>query len=369
MSATELTNSIKQMTLVMLSFMATIFLLESGGLVVWAQRLEIGALRSFAEPITQKAHDHVSTLSIADWRNTLLTSLANIGWSDNPVVKSQIVKIAPDMTNCPTTAVVPPIVTSTATATAVVSPKTPDILTQLLDVPVLTPLPKSLPYIASHTPRQIALVGDSMMAVGLSSTLLREATKHPDLHIIKAFRSGTGLARPDAFNWLAEYPAMLGTQQPDVVIVAIGANDAQGFVENGKVLAYGTDKWIQVYRQRVTDFMSMISANGQHVLWIGMPPMKQSLFNTKMALINRITYSVVRQYPQAAWWNPVRYIGDDNGQFREFGSLADGKISRLRSVDGIHLSDEGASLLTSELINWLTTAPVAISEKTPPTGH
>ena len=362
MSVPQLTNSTKQMTLVMLSFLATIFLLESGGLVVWAQRLEIGSLRSFAEPITQKAHDHVSVLGIAYWRNTLLTSLANIGWSDSPVVDSPT-KTSPTttsaVTRCP-----PPAVQAVTTATPL-APKTPKSLTPS-DVPVLTPLPSLLPHITANTPRQIGLVGDSMMAVGLSSTLLRKAAKRPDLHIIKAFRSGTGLARPDAFNWLAEYPAMLGTHQPDVVIVAIGANDAQGFVENGKVLAYGTEKWIQVYHQRVTDFMNMISANGQYVLWVGMPPMKQSFFNTKMALINRITYSVVSQYPQATWWNPVRYIGDDNGQFREFGALADGKVSRLRSADGIHFSDEGASLLTSELINWLTPTPVAISGKTPP---
>lgn len=363
MSTPQLTNSTKQLTLVMLSFLVTILLLESGGIVVWAQRLEVGALQSFAEPIAQKIHNQVSVLSMAHWRTTALTSLAKIGWSDDVVANAKTTEIPAKTTSCPP---IPPAVSPVVSAavTPVATFKTAELLTHGLDVPTLTPLTPSLPPITAHTLRHIALVGDSMMAVGISSMLLREAAKRPDLHMIKAFRSGTGLARPDAFNWLTEYPAMLGAQQPDLVIVAIGANDAQGFVENGKVLTYGTNKWIEAYRQRVTDFMDMISANGQYVLWIGMPPMKQAFFNTRMALINRITYSVVRQYPKATWWNPVHYIGDANGQFREFGALADGKISRLRSMDGIHMSDEGASLLTSELINWI--APTAVATKTPP---
>jgi len=46
----------------------------------------------------------------------------------------------------------------------------------------------------------VALAGDSMMAVGLSATLLRQAAGHKDLRMVKAFRSGTGLARPEVFN-------------------------------------------------------------------------------------------------------------------------------------------------------------------------
>ena len=206
-----------------------------------------------------------------------------------------------------------------------------------------------------------------MMAVGLSATLMREAASHKNLRIVKAFRSGTGLARPDVFNWMDEYPAMIGAEDPDVVIVAIGANDGQGFVENGKVLPYGSQAWVGTYQGRLADYLAMVSAGGARVVWVGLPPMKVPAYNEKIAAINRIAYTVVSQNPQATWWNPVSFVGDDEGGFREFATSASGHTTRIRAVDGIHLSDEGAALLTSVLVPWLD-PPAQIAAHVTPSG-
>ena len=40
----------------------------------------------------------------------------------------------------------------------------------------------------------------------------------------------TGLTRPDYFNWPAELAADLKSQNPQVVVIMIGANDAQDFL-------------------------------------------------------------------------------------------------------------------------------------------
>jgi hypothetical protein len=196
-----------------------------------------------------------------------------------------------------------------------------------------------------------------MMAVGLSATLLRQAAGNKDLHMIKAFRSGTGLARPEVFNWMDEYPAMIGAEKPDVVIVAIGANDGQGFVVDGKVLPYGSEGWQKVYQDRLASYLAMVSSSGARVVWVGLPPMRIPVYNQKIAAINRIAYTVVSQSPQATWWNPVAYVGDDSGGFREFATLPNGQSMRLRATDGIHLSDEGAGLLTNVLMKWLDPPP------------
>jgi hypothetical protein len=196
-----------------------------------------------------------------------------------------------------------------------------------------------------------------MMAVGLSATLLRQAAGNKDLRMIKAFRSGTGLARPEVFNWMDEYPAMIGAEKPDVVIVAIGANDGQGFVVDGKVLPYGSEGWQKVYQDRLASYLAMVSSSGARVVWVGLPPMRIPVYNQKIAAINRIAYTVVSQSPQATWWNPVSYVGDDAGGFREFATLPNGQSMRLRATDGIHLSDEGAGLLTNVLMKWLDPPP------------
>jgi hypothetical protein len=201
--------------------------------------------------------------------------------------------------------------------------------------------------------RMVVLTGDSMMAVGLGAGLMRKANDDRNLHIVRAFKSGTGLARPDVFNWIDQYPAMLGSEKPDVVIVAIGANDGQSFVVNGKVVLFGSDEWRKVYQSRVADFLATVESTGARVLWVGLPPMRSEPFNQRISIVNRIAYTVVSEDPKAGWWSTASFVGDATGSFREFAELPDGRLVRLRAPDGIHFTEEGASTMTGALIKWL----------------
>jgi hypothetical protein len=192
-----------------------------------------------------------------------------------------------------------------------------------------------------------------MMAVGFGAGLMRKAGEDRNLRILRAFKSGTGLARPDVFNWMDQYPAMLGSEKPDVVIVAIGANDGQSFVVDGKVLSFGTEEWRKTYQSRVADFLAMVESTGARVLWAGLPPMRSEPFNQRISIVNRIAYTVVSKDTRATWWSTASFVGDASGSFREFAELPNGKLVRLRAPDGIHFSEEGASNMTTILIKWL----------------
>jgi hypothetical protein len=201
-----------------------------------------------------------------------------------------------------------------------------------------------------------------MMAVGLSSTLLREAPKYKDLELVKTFKSGTGLARPEVFDWQSEYPAMLksampkdalgGGEKPEVVVVAIGANDGQGFVEDGVTYLFGTAAWQAIYQRRVQAFLDLLEADGATVVWIGLPPMKSDAYDARIALVNRIDYAVVSASPKAVWFSSAGLVGDAKGHFQDYGQVR-GTMTRLRQADGIHLSDDGATLLAAKLLPWL----------------
>jgi hypothetical protein len=346
-------NSLSQLAAVMTGFAVTILLLESGALLTWADRLDVGAARSGAVRVTAALHKALQPLGVEQVRKESLDGLDRLGWTDDPArllaarEKSSL-GVAGSNSPCMVAAHAP----SSAT------PKT--VAPVVAGVPKITAL-KPLPPAAPGQTRVVALVGDSMMAVGLSDVLLRQTATDKNLRIVKAFRSGTGLARPDVFDWMEEYPAMIGDEKPDAVIVAIGANDGQGFVEDGKTLAFGSDAWVKVYQQRTTDFLNLLTQNGAHVVWVGLPPMKAGAYNDRAAEINRIAYTVVSQNPLATWWNPQPYIGDEAGGFRELETLPDGKTTRIRAADGIHLSDEGAALLVPALIGWLNPAPPPIT--------
>jgi len=395
--------STTQIALGLAGFIAMIVLLDSGGLAQWAERLDVGPLRAVAAPATAHIDAHLRPLGVDEIRPRLIAALGRVGWSDDPAALAASgaggarfwpfsltpPPALPAMVMMPPTAPVPPPAPHAVAQVVAEKPKAPaslmatvvihnpapaptaDVIPAIATtLPSLTPLPPLGPIPPGH-PRQVALVGDSMMAVGLSAVLLRTTAADPKIRIVKAFRSGTGLARPDVFDWFSEYPAMIGHNHPDVVLVAIGANDAQGYVDrNGQTLTFGSDAWVASYRERVAAFMNLLESTGRQIIWIGLPPMKSPVYDAHTAEINRITYTVVSGYPNATWWNPTPYIGSPDGSFRDLGEVetptGHRTIAHLRADDGIHLSDDGASLLTEVLLPCLEPLPLPPPPAPPP---
>ena len=352
---------VRQMFLALAGFVVAMVVLESGGLKDWAQHLEPGLLRTVALPAISTIDKAVRPLGISTLRDHALEESARTGWGDHAA--------SPAHNSKPAVAAATSLPVPEQTAPAAPRPglpaaadSAPVAFSPIRPLPVTTPSAAAvlrathltpLPPVAPGKPRVVALAGDSMMAIGLSATLMREAAGDKNLRLVKAFRSGTGLARPDVFNWMDEYPAMVGTERPDVVIVSIGANDGQGFIVDGKVQAFGTEEWRQTYLSRVSDYLALVESSGARVVWVGLPPMRSATFNDKVDIINRIAYSVVSQDMHATWWNSTPFVADEFGRFREFIALANGKNLHVRAVDGIHYSDEGAALMTSVLMKWL----------------
>jgi hypothetical protein len=351
------------------AFVLLAVLLESGGLSTWAARLDLGPERTLALPVTAFLHRALGWTGLERLRHREIVGLAKIGWSDDPVALAEA-----HPTPRPTAAPVHPAIVARPTA----NPKAPTVAVPNLpsapkaplqpmagDPPLLTELPE-LPLVGAGKTRTVALAGDSMMAVGLSSTLLREAPHYKDLALLKAFKSGTGLARPEVFDWQTEYPAMLKDAHPDIVLVAIGANDGQGFVDDGVVYPFGTQGWQDIYQRRVQAYLDMLEADGATVIWLGLPPMKSDTYDAHIALVNRIDYAVVRASPHAIWFSTAGLVGDANGHFQDFGEV-NGQPARLRQGDGIHLSDDGAVLIAAKLLPWLAAqepaAPVTPAAK------
>ncbi|MBB5065590.1 DUF459 domain-containing protein [Granulicella mallensis] len=364
MRAYQRFSTLSQLAASVGAFALAALLLESGGLYDWAQRLDLGLERTVAMPVATALHRALAPLHIEQGRRNTLVELARIGWSDDPAALAEAnthtqpkeltpPPVAPSTVTVPlknTTTVTKPVTPTTATVTIQPVPLRPDA------APGLSTLP-AIPSIATGKTRTIALAGDSMMAVGMSSTILRQASLYKNLSFVHAFKSGTGLARPEVFNWQLEYPAMLKEARPDFVLVAIGANDGQGFVEDGVTYPFGSDGWKRIYQRRVQAYLDMLEENGATVIWLGLPPMKSDVYDARIALINRIDYSVVSASPHAIWVGTAGLVGDGSGRFRDYGEI-DGHTTRLRQSDGIHLSDDGATLITTKLLRWLAVQEV-----------
>ena len=367
-------ESLQQMSYGFATFVVVALLLESAGLQHWAERLDLGPERTVALPAANALHRALQPLRLESLRQHTLIGLARIRWSDDPEELEEAAG-TPTSPGAALPALAPGTVATLAPGkaespgrpgTTIAAPKTPPSAPLPLiegAPPLLTPLPSIAPVEAGHT-RTIALAGDSMMAVGLYASLMRESPQYKDISFIRAFKSGTGLARPEVFNWQQEYPAMLQQRHPDFVIVAIGANDGQGFVEGGVTYQFGTAGWQSIYQQRVKAYIEMLTAGGATVIWLELPPMKSPVYDARIALVNRIALTVVKSEPHAIWFSTAGIIGDSNGRFRDFGNV-DGKAVKLRQGDGIHMSDEGGELLAAKLLPWLAAqAPIPPASNT-----
>ena len=339
------------MFLTLAGFSVAILLLESDGLENWANRLEPGALRCVAQPVASALNRALRPLGIADARNRTLDEAAHLGWSDDAV---RLARMNPQQTmDTETAASQPSHATSAGTR-----PESESVLIAAAAAPIVGSVPHSvglvpLAPIQQGRTRDVVLAGDSMMAVGFGTGLMRKAGEDKKLRILRAFKSGTGLARPDVFNWLDQYPAMVGSERPDVVIVAIGANDGQSFEVDSKVLSFGSEEWRKTYQSRVADFLATVESTGARVLWVGLPPMRSEPFNQRISIVNRIAYTVVSHDPKASWWSTASYVADASGSFREFAATSNGGLVRLRTSDGIHFTEEGASTMMAVLMKWL----------------
>jgi hypothetical protein len=355
MRTLRLNHSIRQMFRTLGGFVVVILLLESDGLENWANRLEPGPLRTLVKPAASALNRTLQPFGVAGARDGVLDEAARLGWSDDAV---RLARMTPSSTE--EAAALRPHTSHASSAQRLAG--LPTESNSILTRAAVAPIVGSVPYNVSLTPlapieqgrpRMVVLTGDSMMAVGLGAGLMRKANEDKNLRVVRAFKSGTGLARPDVFNWIDQYPAMLGSEKPDVVIVAIGANDGQSFVVDGKVVLFGSEEWRKVYQSRVADFLATVESTGARVLWAGLPPMRSVQFNQRISIVNRIAYTVVSQDPKASWWSTASFVGDASGSFREFAELPDGRLVRLRAPDGVHFTEEGASTMTGVLIEWL----------------
>ncbi len=336
-------------------FVVVILFLESDGLENWASRLDPGPLRTVAQPATLVLNRALQPFGVAGARDRVLDEAAYMGWSDDAV---RVARVAPSLADQPAAFQPHASHASSATAPAALRPESKSILTAAAEAPIVGSVPRSvsltpLAPVEQGRARVVVLAGDSMMAVGFGAGLMRKASEDKNLRILRAFKSGTGLARPDVFNWMDQYPAMVGSEKPEVVIVAIGANDGQSFVVDGKVLLFGSEEWRKMYQSRVADFLATVESTGARVLWVGLPPMRSLPFNQRISIVNRIAYTVVSQDPNASWWSTASFVGDASGSFREFAELPDGRLVRLRAPDGIHFTEEGASTMMGVLMKWL----------------
>ncbi|MCA9688879.1 MAG: DUF459 domain-containing protein [Nannocystaceae bacterium] len=201
---------------------------------------------------------------------------------------------------------------------------------------------------AAAQPR-VLLLGDSMIAGALGLFLERglRAAGH-DVH--RRAKSSTGLARPDFFNWMKEARAQVEAfPDADGVIVMFGGNDVQGLrMPERKWIRWPDEGWAEEYARRVNEFADIVAPPGTKLYWIGMPVMRPEKFHARIQRVNTIYRAEMAIRPDARFVDIWRLLADESGAYTHHVEI-DGKRTRVRAGDGIHLSPAGAHVVEAHV--------------------
>jgi uncharacterized protein len=223
------------------------------------------------------------------------------------------------------------------------------------DVPTTTTtVPPNGKHPTSADPLRVLIVGDSL-GIDMGGQLQYDLAGTGVVNAALDARESTGLTRPDYFNWPAELSADLKTASPEVVVIMIGANDAQDFLGPPDV-PYTSPQWNPMYAQRVSSFMQEAESGGAQVIWVGMPPMQNPSLSAQMADLDTIDQTeAAAQTPPVVYINTDKSLGTAQGGYTAFITNAAGQVVNVRTPDGTHLTPGGGQVVAQQVINELVT--------------
>ncbi|MDR2353495.1 MAG: DUF459 domain-containing protein [Deltaproteobacteria bacterium] len=207
----------------------------------------------------------------------------------------------------------------------------------------------AIPLLTTNLPssyRNILIVGDSFMVEGLGPMLERSLLEIPDLQVKRVFKSATGLSRDDYFDWPKFLQTLLEENLPELIIISLGANDAQDIVtEERKRHHVNTPGWNEIYSNRVRQILDMATSKGVAVFWIGLPIMGKIPYNNNIQNINALVAQTCEEYVKCHFFNSSKLLADPEGNFTAYLTMPDGSHKRIRAKDSVHLTEFGGQIL------------------------
>ena len=192
----------------------------------------------------------------------------------------------------------------------------------------------------------VLITGDSMMQyIGMIAS-----QNYPKLglKVLDLSKQSTGLLYKKSHNWAQVIKDTLAQNQDiKLLVMLIGANDPWGRSINGKFYELNSSEWREFYARRVDEIYKIAKASNVKVLWLSLPCMQKTDYAKKIELLNEIYKSVSEQNGQF-FINTSEYLCQNDNFLTHLNM--DGKRSKIRQDDGIHISKIGSQILADEIL-------------------
>lgn len=195
----------------------------------------------------------------------------------------------------------------------------------------------------SVAPRfKVTVTGDSI-ALGFGASL--RTAVGPDWEVKNIAESGTGLARPDRFDWPARLRQLARDFPPTVLVLSLASNDAQDLTDpSGKVQVplANAAAWDAEYSKRLAASFDAFAASDTRVIWMG----HVRTVEDRVGKVNRHVHELAKA---VAADRPFVQVAD----LTELLGAGDAVPTRCLLPDGLHLTteclDEAAAKLQPQL--------------------
>jgi hypothetical protein len=244
----------------------------------------------------------------------------------------------------------------------------PSIVTVVSDgnpttAPTVPPTSSTEPPVKERTvpsaadPAELLILGDSDAgSFGPYLQTLLDATGIVSTNL--DYKTSSGLARPDFFDWPMYMQQVVPQVNPDIVVVTFGGNDAQGLrnvdkswaVDHAPASGVDDADWIAEYGKRVGAAMDFLSDGNRTLIWVGIPNDDNPDVTARMQVQDQVVRAEAAKRPKVKFIDTWARFSGRNGGWAEFViDPRDGIGKDVRADDGFHLNQNGAEILAIDI--------------------
>ena len=208
---------------------------------------------------------------------------------------------------------------------------------------------------AAREPVTVGVFGDSLadgLWMGLRWHLRADARVR---EVVQRSRVSTGLTNWVYHDVAETLASQLEAARYDIAVVMFGSNDMQGIRKDGRVFAFRSPGWEEIYRARIQTVTAALHDHGAQVIWVGLPVMRSAGYDANVRHINEMVeeeallagadFIETRSISADAGGGYSGYLPDRNG------------IERLvRADDGIHFTLAGYRRLALPVVRRVEAA-------------
>jgi hypothetical protein len=234
--------------------------------------------------------------------------------------------------------------TATQTTTQTVPPVTAD---------AFDPSQLGGPAAPKRALRHLLVTGDSM-AMPLDSVLARRLADGAAIEVTREPHIGTGISKTALVDWGKLSARQTASQEPDAVVVFIGANE--GFPmkgADGRTRKCCDAAWAAEYAYRVRLMMNTYRRGGAaRVYWLTLPLPRDPDRQPISRAVNAAISVAAQPYRAQARVVDMERIFTPDGRYADAIDVG-GERRLVRQADGIHLNEAGAELAADEVLRRL----------------